>query len=109
VSTTSDPDNVLWRARYHSKQSRGQVFVTVINIRARRRPDLPVFHAVDEMKHYGVPDPYERNYAFYENEYLCPWTISQEVIVGTWAGDGTHDKRSGSRLWNQPLTQVDPG
>jgi len=70
VSTTSGPDNVLWRARYHSKQSRGQVFVTVINIRARRRLGLPVLHAVDEMKHYGVPDPYERNYAFYDKHGL---------------------------------------
>jgi hypothetical protein len=56
----------------------------VISPGARIGSGLPILHAVEGMRYYGVDDLYNGNYSMYEHEILCPWEIKDE-IVGTWS------------------------
>jgi hypothetical protein len=50
----------------------------------RLRAGLPFFSALEEMLYYGVDDPYQGGYAFYQNEILYPYIITADEIVTTW-------------------------
>ena len=86
ISATLNGEDARFRANRQSLNGkRGSVFVTVINLKARWRAGLPFLLSVDEMKYYGVKDPYRRNYQYYQDEILCPWIITHAEIVETWA------------------------
>lgn len=58
--------------------------LTVIDPNVRLRARLPVLKMAAEMNHYKVPDPYSKEYAYYEDEYLCLWQVDAVEIVGHW-------------------------
>lgn len=61
--------------------------ITLVDLRTRWRAGLPFLSAVEEMRHYGVDDPYDRGYQYYEDEILCLWGITQSEVVRTWTSD----------------------
>lgn len=42
---------------------------------------------------YNVKDPYDRNYRYFEEHYVCLWRVNKSEIIGTWKIDetGLHD------------------
>ncbi|KAF5858584.1 hypothetical protein ETB97_003977 [Aspergillus alliaceus] len=86
ISFTQSPqelqDNVNWR-----KKKRGSQTITVVNPYIRIDKGLPVLNMADEMRHYGVPDPYGRANEYYKNHYICLWEVTEEEVVGNWEWD----------------------
>ncbi|KAL3468095.1 hypothetical protein BJX64DRAFT_246868 [Aspergillus heterothallicus] len=86
ISFTQSPrelkENVNWR-----KKKRGNQTITVVNPNVRIAKGLPVLNMVDEMRHYGVPDPYGRAKEYYKNHYICLWEVTEEEVVGNWEWD----------------------
>lgn len=84
ISADSSPYSTFNRAMRHVAKGRSNVRISLINNMVRFRAGLPFFSAVNEMLHYGVKDPYLRDYAFYQSEILYPYRITSEEIVFTW-------------------------
>ncbi|RDH26519.1 hypothetical protein BDQ94DRAFT_164417 [Aspergillus welwitschiae] len=62
------------RAR-KTKNKRGNQTIAVLNPNVRIDKGLPVLNMVDEMRYYGVPDPYGRANNYYKNHYICLWEL----------------------------------
>ena len=64
------------------------VKVTVINAKARRADGMPLLNMREELDHYKARIPYEIYQKWrrdwYEKEYVFPFRIPPEQIVGTW-------------------------
>ncbi|RAK81891.1 uncharacterized protein BO72DRAFT_180675 [Aspergillus fijiensis CBS 313.89] len=75
-------DNANWRM-----SKRGSQTITVVNANVRVDKGLPVLNMADEMRYYGVSDPYNRRDEYYRNHYICLWEITEEEIVGNWEWD----------------------
>ncbi|KAE8371535.1 hypothetical protein BDV26DRAFT_286704 [Aspergillus bertholletiae] len=58
-----------------------------VNWRKKKRGSIPVLNMVGEMHHYGVPDPYDKAYEYYENHYICIWEVTEEEVVRNWEWD----------------------
>jgi hypothetical protein len=65
------------------REDRGQVRVSLINNMVQLIAGLPFFSAIGEMQHYGIEDPYRRNYALYQHEISLPYIITFDEIVAT--------------------------
>jgi hypothetical protein len=61
--------------------------LTVVNPNVRIARRLPMINMGAEMRHYNVLDPYDRDYAYYDDEYLHLWEVTPEEIVGHWDWD----------------------
>lgn len=72
-------DVINWR-----ENKRGNQTITVVNPNVRIDKCLPVLNMADEMRYYGVPDPYGRANQYYKNHYICLWEVTEEEVVGTW-------------------------
>lgn len=66
---------------------RGTQFLTVINPNVRIKKLLPIIFMEYKMKNYDVADPYNRDYEYYKNEYLCLWEVTEPDIVGHYNWD----------------------
>lgn len=103
ISFTQSPqelkENVNWR-----KKKRGSQTITVVNSNVRIAKGLPVLNMADEMRHYGVPDPYGRANEYYKNHYICLWEVTEEEDVGNWEWD---DLVKTDRWYSRRLNQSD--
>ncbi|KAH6666971.1 hypothetical protein B0J14DRAFT_520379 [Halenospora varia] len=94
ISTTSSIDEIVnvriphFTQRQQKAKIKPNTKLTVINAKARLAAGLPVLRMNDELAYYEIQTPYgnQRNYknSFYENEYLLPFRIGVNEIVGTW-------------------------
>ncbi|OKL56957.1 hypothetical protein UA08_07816 [Talaromyces atroroseus] len=71
----------------NSRNWKGDSTLTVVNPNVRIARELPMINMGREMRHYGVPDPYGRGYAYYDAQYLLLWEVTPEEIVGHWDWD----------------------
>lgn len=56
----------------------------MVNLNIRIDKGFPVLNMADEMRYYGVSDPYGRANKYYKNHYICLWEVTEEEVVGTW-------------------------
>ncbi|KNG82647.1 hypothetical protein ANOM_007868 [Aspergillus nomiae NRRL 13137] len=61
---------------------RGSQMLTVVNPRVRAASGRHLLSMVNEMRYYGVRDPFGMSCD--EDEYLCLWMVSEEEVVGHW-------------------------
>lgn len=85
ISFTSSSRDIKRIAR--QRQHRPRQLLTVIDPLPRLERGLGVVSCYDELKYYGVRDPYDNNYKYYANEYLCLWQVNSDEIVATWPWD----------------------
>lgn len=72
------------RRQTYETDSINMIRVTAINFNARRAGGWPVLHMLDELRHYNVEIPARCTHSTYENEYILPFRIRPEEIVGDW-------------------------
>lgn len=84
ISFSKTPQAVERNATIRARNGRQSQKLTVIVPSLRFLTGLPTldFHA--EMQHYGVADPYNKDYAYYKDDYLCVWEVTPLEIVGHW-------------------------
>jgi hypothetical protein len=75
ISADASTFSTKERARRRVTRGRGRVRVSLINNMVRLIAGLPFFSAIGEMQHYGIEDPYRRNYALYQHEISLPLHI----------------------------------
>lgn len=87
ISADTSVLSTIERARRQQRKNRGRVRVVLINNKVRQRAGFPFFGALEEMKYYGVEDPYGLDYRWYRTEILYPYVITAEEIVAVveWA------------------------
>ena len=98
ISTTSSLEEIFntriphFKRRQEKKKIPDNTKLTLINTRARLAAGLPILRMEEELKYYKVTNTYGnpfdvqyRGNSFYEHEYLMPFSIGPEQIVGTWA------------------------
>ncbi|EUC39635.1 hypothetical protein COCMIDRAFT_111002 [Bipolaris oryzae ATCC 44560] len=61
---------------------RGNQTLTVIDPATRLKNGLPILDIAAEMKHYDIPDPYNKGMEYYTDHYVCLWEVTTEEIVG---------------------------
>ncbi|GAW18085.1 hypothetical protein ANO14919_075560 [Xylariales sp. No.14919] len=74
--------------------ARGAQMITAIDPNTRLRNGLPFLRAITEMKYYNIPDPYGKNYEYYQHEYLCLWQVTAAEFVGEWQWTDLMDDRN---------------
>lgn len=85
ISFTTSPSKIEDLANLRAQRTyRGPHTLTVVDPNTRIRNGLPVLHVADEMKHYGIADPYGKLNEYYEDHYVCLWEVTKEEIVGHW-------------------------
>lgn len=84
ISASTSASSTRERARRRVRNRRDPVRVSLINNMVRVRAGFPFFSAVEEMKYYGVEDPYNRSFLYGQDEILYPYVITSEEIVCTW-------------------------
>jgi hypothetical protein len=113
ISTTSSFSEIvdlrvpqLTKRQEKYKGQPTNIKVTLINASARIAAKMPVLRMTEELDHYKVRTPYgnHRNYmnSFFENEYLCPFVIQPDEIVGTftWSSVEEWAEKNGGSLKN---------
>lgn len=90
ISFTSSPAALNEYAEYR-RGRRGEQHLVVIDPQRRFDLGLPILNFHDEMVFYGIEDPYDRNYRYYMDHYLCVWEVTPTEIVGMWEWGELHD------------------
>jgi hypothetical protein len=86
ISFTSSPSAAVELVnRRITDDRRGDQNLVVIDPRYRLQRGLPILDMGEEMKRYGVGNPYQHDY--YSDHYLCIWEITPGEVVGTWRWD----------------------
>ena len=82
ISFTKSPTRIdeLVRKMPH----RGWHTLVAIDPKRRLKKHLPILDLSREMAKYGVEDPYGKSGQFYPDEYLCPWEVTGEEVIGVW-------------------------
>lgn len=83
ISFTSCP-SALHSIASNRIEKRGAQTLTVINPNIRIAKRLPIINMIFEMKHYEVPDPSQKSYLYYKDQYLCLWEVTPDEVVGSW-------------------------
>lgn len=60
--------------------------LTVINPNTRIRHELPIRDLGEEMRFYGIENPYGDD-KYLEDHYICLWQVTEDEIVGHWDWD----------------------
>ncbi|CAK4031455.1 Hypothetical predicted protein [Lecanosticta acicola] len=87
LSFTSESTAIEDLARQRNRAGREGLSLTVIDPRLRLCRGRPVLHYEDEMRQYGIEDPYHQGYRYYQQHYLCLWEVAPKEIVGHWRWD----------------------
>ncbi|KAJ4263939.1 hypothetical protein NW762_005977 [Fusarium torreyae] len=88
ISFTSSWDALQTFANFRdSQRSRKNQTITAIDPAVRLEAGWPVVCFGEEMRHYGIRDPYGMANAELRSHYLCLWRVLQNEIVGHWNWD----------------------
>ncbi|EMD86662.1 hypothetical protein COCC4DRAFT_82748 [Bipolaris maydis ATCC 48331] len=81
ISFTKSASAIENLAKWRSIK-RGNQTLTVIDPATRLKNGLPILDIAAEMKHYEIPDPYNKGMEYYTDHYVCLWEVTTEEIVG---------------------------
>lgn len=88
ISTTPSIEHLNRRyvALFKGRETHGinMIRITAFNINARVDSAWPILNMHKELAHYTARIPLNSKYGVYENEYLLPFRIHPEEIVGDW-------------------------
>lgn len=72
------------RRQTYETDTVNMIRITAINFNARRAGRWPILHMLDELKHYDVKIPAKCSHDMYKDEYILPFRIRPEEIIGDW-------------------------
>ncbi|KAH1438995.1 hypothetical protein KXV69_003285 [Aspergillus fumigatus] len=87
-------ENAVFRAAKRDSQR-----ITVVNPNVRIENGFPILNMGIEMRHYGIPDPYNRSNEYYRDHYICLWEVTEPEVVGHWQWDDL----KGNNRWYEEI------
>lgn len=92
ISFTKSARAIEDLAKWRSTR-RGDQTLTVIDPATRLGNGLPILDIAAEMKHYDIPDPYNKGMEYYVDHYVCLWEATAEEIVGHYKWEELADNK----------------
>lgn len=88
ISFTTNPAEIQGHVMKRRRgRDRGPHTLTVIDPNKRTSMGLPILEVLAEMDRYGIPDPYGLGNAYYFDEHVCLWQVTEAEIVGHFPWD----------------------
>ncbi|KAF4468897.1 hypothetical protein FALBO_4213 [Fusarium albosuccineum] len=85
ISFTSSWQKLQDLANFREQRPhRGDQTITVIDPSVRLEAGWPILCVGDEMRYYGIPEPYGMHRSEHDNHHVCLWSVKKEEIVGHW-------------------------
>ena len=78
--------NSHYITRFKGRETHGinMIRITAFNVNVRVDSGWPILSMLKEIMHYGVKIPANTHYGMYKDEYLLPFRIRPDEIVGDW-------------------------